>query len=101
MRKVPVIDMSKCTDCESCLELCRLPARLVINPLFSFLYSQDQEIKWAAVWGIWQSKHLKRSKAGMTIPDYEVGCLCFGPCLRVRAKITSQFWREPLEAWIF
>ncbi len=22
MRKVPVIDMSKCTDCESCLELC-------------------------------------------------------------------------------
>lgn len=22
MRKIPVIDMSKCTDCESCLEIC-------------------------------------------------------------------------------
>ena len=22
MRKTPVIDMSKCTDCESCLEIC-------------------------------------------------------------------------------
>ena len=22
MKKIPVIDMSECTDCESCLELC-------------------------------------------------------------------------------
>ena len=30
-------------------ELCHLPARQVINPLFSFLYNNDPEIKWAAV----------------------------------------------------
>ena len=30
-------------------ELCRLPARQVINPLFSFLYDNDPEIKWTAV----------------------------------------------------
>jgi len=29
--------------------LCKLPARKVINPLFSFLLSTDSEIKWATV----------------------------------------------------
>jgi hypothetical protein len=30
-------------------ELCRLPARQVVNPLFSFLYSMDENVKWSAV----------------------------------------------------
>ncbi|NVM24029.1 MAG: HEAT repeat domain-containing protein [Desulfobacterales bacterium] len=30
-------------------ELCQLPARQVINPLFSFLLSSDEETKWRAV----------------------------------------------------
>ena len=37
-------------DREPALErLCRLPPRKVVNPLFSFLYHSDQEIRWAAV----------------------------------------------------
>ena len=30
-------------------ELCRFPARRVINPLFSFLYNTDEQIRWRAV----------------------------------------------------
>ena len=30
-------------------ELCQLPARQVINPLFSFLLSTDEETKWRAI----------------------------------------------------
>ena len=30
-------------------ELCRLPARQVVNPLFSFLCSLDEKVKWHAV----------------------------------------------------
>ena len=30
-------------------ELCRLPLRKVVNPLFSFLYHGDQRIRWGAV----------------------------------------------------
>ena len=30
-------------------ELCRMPARQVINPLFSFLHHGDEKAKWAAV----------------------------------------------------
>ncbi|UCF93669.1 MAG: HEAT repeat domain-containing protein [Desulfobacterales bacterium] len=31
------------------LQICQLPARQVVNPLFSFLYSLEAEIKWRAV----------------------------------------------------
>jgi len=34
---------------EALNELCRLPARQVINPLFSFLLSTDEQTKWRAV----------------------------------------------------
>lgn len=30
-------------------ELCQLPSRKVINPLFSFLHNTNQDVKWAAV----------------------------------------------------
>jgi hypothetical protein len=30
-------------------ELCRFPARQVINPLFSFLYNSDEQVRWRAV----------------------------------------------------
>jgi len=30
-------------------EMCQMPARKVINPLFSLLYHRDESIKWAAV----------------------------------------------------
>jgi hypothetical protein len=30
-------------------ELCRFPARQVINPLFSFLYNGDEQVRWRAV----------------------------------------------------
>ena len=42
--------MLKSADFEQALEeLCRLPARQVINPLFSFLYNNDEQIRWGAV----------------------------------------------------
>lgn len=33
-------------------ELCKLPARQVINPLFSFLLSSDERIRWRAITGM-------------------------------------------------
>jgi len=33
-------------------EICRLPAKQAVNPLFSFLYSTDEIIKWRAVTGM-------------------------------------------------
>ena len=34
---------------QSLNDLCRLPARQVINPLFSFLLSNDEQIRWRAI----------------------------------------------------
>jgi hypothetical protein len=48
--KQRVLELLRSDDLALGLEkLCQLPARQVINPLFSFLYSNDPEIKWAAV----------------------------------------------------
>jgi hypothetical protein len=45
-----VLELLKSADFEHALkELCRLPARKVINPLFSFLYNSDEQIRWRAV----------------------------------------------------
>ena len=45
-----VYDLLKSTEFDRAIEeLCLLPARRVINPLFSFLHHNDQKIKWAAV----------------------------------------------------
>lgn len=37
---------------QSLNELCQLPARQVINPLFSFLLSSDEQIRWRAITGM-------------------------------------------------
>ena len=37
---------------QSLNELCRLPARQVINPLFSLLLSSDEQIRWRAITGM-------------------------------------------------
>lgn len=45
-----VLKLLKSQDFDKALkEIGRLPARRVINPLFSFLYNKDEAIKWAAV----------------------------------------------------
>ncbi len=48
--KQRILELLKSADFEKELEsLSRLPARQVINPLFSFLYSIDEKIRWRAV----------------------------------------------------
>jgi len=48
--KRKVLDLLGHDDFERALdELCRLPGRQVVNPLFSFLCHTDQKIKWRAV----------------------------------------------------
>ena len=48
--KRKVLELLKSQDFEKALkDMGRLPARRVINPLFSFLYNKDEAIKWAAV----------------------------------------------------
>ncbi|MBW2616468.1 MAG: HEAT repeat domain-containing protein [Deltaproteobacteria bacterium] len=48
--KKRVLELLKSADFEKELEsLSRLPARQVINPLFSFLYNIDEQVKWRAV----------------------------------------------------
>ena len=48
--KKRVLELLKSADFEQALEeLCRLPALQVINPLFSFLYNSDEQIRWRAV----------------------------------------------------
>lgn len=48
--KDKIFELLRSADFDMALEeLYRLPARQVINPLFSFLYSGDPETKWAAV----------------------------------------------------
>jgi len=48
--KQKILELLKSVNFEQALkELCRLPARRVVNPLFSFLYNRDEEIKWRAV----------------------------------------------------
>ncbi|MCD4715268.1 MAG: hypothetical protein K8R45_00845 [Desulfobacterales bacterium] len=48
--KQRILELLKSADFEKELEsLSRLPARQVINPLFSFLYNLDEQIRWRAV----------------------------------------------------
>jgi HEAT repeat protein len=48
--KQRILELLKSSDFEKELEsLSRLPARQVINPLFSFLYNIDEQIRWRAV----------------------------------------------------
>jgi hypothetical protein len=48
--KRKVRDLLNRPDLDRALEeLCRMPARQVINPLFSFLHRGDEKAKWAAV----------------------------------------------------
>jgi hypothetical protein len=48
--KKKVLELVSSNDFEQDLvALCNLPARKVINPLFSFLLSTDSKIKWATV----------------------------------------------------
>ena len=48
--KRKVLELLKSQDFDKALnDIRRLPARRVINPLFSFLYNRDEAIKWAAV----------------------------------------------------
>jgi hypothetical protein len=45
-----VIELLQQENSDRCIsELCRLPARKVVNPLFSFLCSLDELVKWRAV----------------------------------------------------
>ncbi|HBF42361.1 MAG TPA: hypothetical protein DDW42_01785 [Desulfobacteraceae bacterium] len=48
-----VLEILKSADLDYALdELRRIPARQVINPLFSFLYNSDEHIKWRSVTAI-------------------------------------------------
>jgi len=48
--KQRVLRLLKSADLDlSIEELCRFPARQVINPLFSFLYNSDEQVRWRAV----------------------------------------------------
>jgi len=48
--KRKVRDLLNSPDLDRALgELCRMPARQVVNPLFSFLHHGDEKAKWAAV----------------------------------------------------
>jgi len=43
-------ELLKSADFDLALEeLCRFPARQVINPLFSFLYNSDEQVRWRTV----------------------------------------------------
>jgi hypothetical protein len=48
--KRKVFELLTSVDFDQALEqLCQLPLRKVINPLFSFLYNTDEQVKWRAV----------------------------------------------------
>ena len=48
--KKEIYDLLKSTDFDRGFqELCQLPSRKVINPLFSLLHNTNQDVKWAAV----------------------------------------------------
>jgi len=48
--KKKVLDLLKSEDLDLAIDqLCQLPSRHVINPLFSFLYNRDEQIKWRTV----------------------------------------------------
>lgn len=48
--KQKVFDLLKSEDLDLVInQLCQLPPRHVINPLFSFLYNSNEKIKWRAV----------------------------------------------------
>jgi hypothetical protein len=48
--KQMVLELLKSVYFDQALEkLCLLPARQVINPLFSFLYNNDEQVRWRAV----------------------------------------------------
>ncbi len=48
--KKEIIELLSYKDFEKSLEkICQLPARQVVNPLFSFFYNSDELVKWRAV----------------------------------------------------
>jgi len=48
--KQKVLELLKLEDLDQAIDqLCQLPSRHAINPLFSFLYNRDEKIKWRAV----------------------------------------------------
>jgi len=48
--KRKTLELIKSSDFDLALEeLCKFPARRVINPLFSFLYNNDEQVRWRAV----------------------------------------------------
>jgi len=48
--KQKVLKLLKSANFNLALEkLCRFPARQVINPLFSFLYNNDEQVRWRTV----------------------------------------------------
>jgi hypothetical protein len=48
--KRQVLDLLRQPDYGFCIkQICCLPYRQVVNPLFSFLYSLDEQVKWRAV----------------------------------------------------
>jgi HEAT repeat protein len=48
--KQKIYELLKSPDLASALvEISRLPGRQVINPLFSLLYNEDQDVRWSAV----------------------------------------------------
>lgn len=48
--KHKVLGLLQASDFENSLsELCRLPGRQVVNPIFSFLLHSDQEVRWRSV----------------------------------------------------
>ena len=48
--KKKILELLKKKDFEESLkEICQLPAKQTVNPLFSFFYNQDELIKWRAV----------------------------------------------------
>jgi len=48
--KRQVLDLLRHPDYAICIkEICRFPYRRVVNPLFSFLYSLNEQVRWRAV----------------------------------------------------
>lgn len=51
--KRQVLDLLRHPDYAICIkQICRLPYKQVVNPLFSFLYSLEEQVKWRAVSGM-------------------------------------------------
>lgn len=51
--KRQVLDLLRHPDYAICIkQICRLPYKQVVNPLFSFLYSLEEQVRWRAVSGM-------------------------------------------------